>query len=191
MNLAPYYFDESKFTGYDARDGFFAQRALLEHYNGAAKLHMTWTAAGDSGADKQRKLKFSENWKNWRACLDAAETKLEKTAFHYLLRKPDDFLGFLYEIPEEILVSYFESYQAYLWNKTLKELVKTVPPVETMVSLKIPLLSAKTRMPDKTLEKIWREVLAAEKINTDMLFRTKFKKIRFLPGERAAVTSYC
>ena len=46
------YFDESKFTGFDSRDGFFAEKALKGHYNGAAKLHMTWVGPTDSAQDR-------------------------------------------------------------------------------------------------------------------------------------------
>ena len=187
MPATPNYFDESKFSGFDPREGFFAEKALKGHYNGAAKIHMIWAEATDSPEDGQIKTKFAENWKNWRACLDAAKTKIQKTAFHTLLRKPDDFLGFIYEIPKETLIPYFQSYQAFLWNKTLKKLLETDPPQEFMASLKIPLLSQKTRMPDKILEKIWQEILQEEKIEPAMFYRTKFKKIIFLPGERAAL----
>ena len=185
------YFDESKFSGFDPRDGFFAEKALKGHYNGAAKLHMTWVRAGDPDQDKQRRSVFSENWKNWRACLDASVSKTEKTAFHYLLRKPDDFLGFLYEIPKETLILYFESYQAFLWNKTLRKLAETGPPEESFKKLKIPLLSQTAQMPDPALEKIWREILSEEKIGKEMFYTTKFKKIRFHPRERAAAKDHC
>ena len=74
MTLTPNFFDETLFTGFAPRDGFFAEKALKGHYNGAAKLHMTCPSPGDTEADTLRKALFFEKWKDWRACLDASVT---------------------------------------------------------------------------------------------------------------------
>ncbi len=186
MNAALNYFDESLFRGWDARDGFFAQKALLSHYNGAAKLHMTWITPEDTEEDRQRKAAFFENWKNWRACLDLAKTKPEKTAFHYLLRKPDDFLGFIYEIPAEILRAYYAGYQAYLWNKIVKMAVDS--GIESQIAgIEIPLFSERSVMPSADLQMIERQILHAEKIDRSLIGLTKFRKVRLMPGSRRAL----
>lgn len=183
-NLTLNYFDSSTFLGQHPTEGFFAQKALLGHYNGAAKIHMIAPTPHDLEEDQKRKESFSLHWKNWRACLDLAKTKPEKTAFHTFLRKPDDFLGFIYEIPKEILIQYFHSYQAYLWNKIVERAATRKSPSQDFFNLEIPLFHEKSKMPDAFFQTIEAEVLAEEKIDRFLFEKTKFRKVQFRPGLR-------
>ncbi len=187
MSLEPNYFDETRFTGFSPIDGFVAEKALKSHYNGAAKLHMTCSSPGDTPEDTARKALFFEKWKDWRACLDAAKTPDEKTAFHYFLRSPDNFIGFLWEIPKETLAGYYRSYQEHLWNKLMRRVMENEPEEDELAKLKVPLFSRGAVMPDRDLQKLWDQVLAEEKIEPGMHLESKMKKVRFLPGERPAV----
>jgi len=119
----PNYFDDQRFGPFDSRQGFLADKALRQEFNGALKVYLTGVYPKEKGQGRRRKEFFFAHWKEWQLCLKQAKTRTEKEAFGYLCVNPSGFLRLLQRIPGEELSFLFTSYQSYLWNEMLRRLM--------------------------------------------------------------------
>lgn len=204
------YYDDLKFTAYDPLQGFFGEKILLGHMNGAAKVYLTGAAPDDSQSDRDRKAQLFEHWKDWKTCLSIAATPEEKSAFHYFIRKPDDFLGFLFEIPREEALSALGAYQAFIWNETLRRYLLSSSLQEPKIhpgvagdyvfyqsvldtfatrlsKLRIPTLASKMEFPDVEVESIHEKLMQERGIERSMFNKTKYRHVFFKSTLRSAV----
>jgi tRNA pseudouridine13 synthase len=206
----PNYFDDQRFRSYDADQGFFAEKILKKHYNGALKVFMVSRNAADKPQDAERKRFFLSSWKNWKACRRAAVTDFERHVFELLERKPDFFLPALQRIPREEASMRFSSYQSFLWNEVLRRLLKEILPgvlsdcpgetgdylfyneitKELFLCLKnmeIPLAAANARMPDPRTERIYRQLLEERGIKPAQFNIRGMRQAFFKASPRRAV----
>ncbi|MBI4982523.1 MAG: tRNA pseudouridine(13) synthase TruD [Candidatus Omnitrophica bacterium] len=197
----PNYFDDQRFGSFDTNQGFFADKVLKGHFNGALKIHLT--------ANNQF---FLKHWKDWKTCLEHAKTKFEKDAFLFLLQDPNKFLPLLKLIPKDELTIYFSAFQSYLWNEVLSKIIlqKTSAPFkaykgiagdylfytnlekeafEYLKSLELPAPSAKTKMPDKLSQHIYENILGENHLKAAMFNQKKLRKAFFKPTLRKAIIS--
>jgi tRNA pseudouridine13 synthase len=120
----PNYFDDQRFGSYDPDQGFLAEKILVGHFNGAAKIAMTSVYSENSKQDRERKDFFAEHWKDWEACTSKAVTDFERDAFEVLKKGEKGCLAVLNAIPREELSMCFSAYQSFLWNEVARAMIK-------------------------------------------------------------------
>ncbi|MGC8795772.1 tRNA pseudouridine(13) synthase TruD [Thermodesulfovibrio sp.] len=193
------YFDDQRFGSYDPDQGFIAEKIVKGHYNGALKIYLTHIYPEDKKLAKERKRKIFENWGNWSICLSLAKTKFEKFTFTYLKEHPKDYILPLQKIPKEEMSMFFAAYQSFIWNETVRRLIKRLLPPENLLyhkgiagkyiffdeiddknfeyfkNLEIPLASSKTEISDTVVKEIYNEILSERQIRPAQF---NLKKIR-------------
>jgi tRNA pseudouridine13 synthase len=120
----PNYFDDQRFRSYDPERGFFAEKILRRHWNGALQVFLTSTAPGMYGPEKIRRRELFERWKDWPACLELAHGREEKEIFELLVAQPKDQVRALHKLPQEEIAMRYSSFQSHLWNELLRAVVR-------------------------------------------------------------------
>lgn len=205
------YFDDQRFGSYDPAQGFIAEKIVKGHYNGALKIYITHIYPEDKKLAKERKRKIFENWGNWSVCMSLAKTKFEKFTFSYLKEHPKDYLLPLQKIPKEEMSMFFAAYQSFIWNETVKRLIKKLVPQDNLIyhkgvageyiffdeiddktfeylkNLEIPLASSKVEMSDTVVEKIYNEILSERQIRPAQFNLKKIRQSFFKSVPRAVI----
>lgn len=119
----PNYFDDQRFGSYDKNQGFFAEKILKGHLNGALKQYLTAIHPEDKRPEKDRKRFFTDHWKDWETCLGATATRFERDAFEHLRSHSKSFLQPLSQIPREEVSLFYAAFQSFLWNEVLRRLI--------------------------------------------------------------------
>lgn len=120
----PNYFDVQRFRSYDPQRGFFAEKILLRHYNGALQVYLTSITPSMKRKERERRAAFLANWKNWDKCLQLARRPEEKKIFQFLVNNPHKIELALQLIPPPEVSFLYAAYQAHLWNELLRRLIK-------------------------------------------------------------------
>jgi tRNA pseudouridine13 synthase len=120
----PNFFDDQRFRSYDPVRGFFAEKILRRHWNGALQVYLTGTGPDESKRERERKEALFSNWKDWPDCLKLARKPVESRIFEHLSKHPRDFAAALHEIPREEVSMLYSAYQAHLWNEVLRRLLR-------------------------------------------------------------------
>jgi tRNA pseudouridine13 synthase len=119
------YFDEQRFGSSRPGEGFVGGRLIRGDLNGALRLYMaTPSGSDDPEVGRGRKL-MDECWGDWARCLKHAKREFLPVLSH-LKRRPDDFEGAVRRIKRELIELFITSYQSFLWNETLVELIKSL-----------------------------------------------------------------
>jgi|YNPMSStandDraft_1061717.scaffolds.fasta_scaffold26364_2 tRNA pseudouridine13 synthase len=191
----PNFFDDQRFRGTDQNLGFFADRVLRGHYNGALQIFLQ--AQNICSSDKKNRDRVAEiiaSWRNWEKCLELAQGLTEKRIFRTLLLRPDDFLAALEKIPREEIAMAYAAFGSHLWNELLRRLLKTKiselrevqaesgmfyfwkrlqEPVFTYLKdLKLPTPAARMEFPDELSREIYLEILKENNLKFSS-FRTR------------------
>jgi len=133
LSGVPNYFDDQRFRSYDPERGFFAEKVLRRHWNGALQVYFASIPSGTDGRERERRKTLFENWKNWPACLTLAAGPLEEKVFRYLRDHPREFARALHLIPEDEVAMQYAAYQSHLWNEVLRRLVTKFVPSPAFV----------------------------------------------------------
>jgi len=193
----PNYFGEQRFGSYDKNLGFFAEKFLKAHYNGALKILLCSIYSQDGKEEKERKRFFLKNWGNFGILIKYAKTDLEKRIFSTLLEKPKGFLNAIHEYPIEEISMAFSAYQSYLWNKMLAKILERFcnlklpikewlyPSYEVLNkeqfdflrNLSIPLPGIKPGFPSEEVERVYEEVLNEEGLYQARFNMRKYRKV--------------
>jgi len=197
----PNWFDDQRFRSYDPERGFFAEKILRRHWNGALQVYFTSITPGLSGRERARRLELFRVWRDWKACRAIADNALEREVFAVLRERPAEFGEALHRLPEEETSMQYAVFQAYLWNETFRRIFRSrniaaaeVPGREgpylfwrempeadlaALRALQIPTAAAKMEFPGREAEAPFNEVLA-EKSLTRPDFRTReLRRVRF------------
>jgi tRNA pseudouridine13 synthase len=118
------FFDDQRFRSYDPECGFFAEKVLKRHWNGALQVYLTSAGPDDSQSERERKAALFKNWKDWPLLLTLASGHLELGIFGLLNGHPNDSVRALHRIPKEEVSMRYAAYQSYLWNELLRRLIK-------------------------------------------------------------------
>lgn len=118
------YFDDQRFRSYDPERGFFAEKILLRHYNGALQVYLTSISPRMKKKEKERRKAFLANWRNWEKCYELAKKAEEKRIFGILKKYPDKPEKALQSIPHSEVAFLYSAYQAHLWNELLRRLIR-------------------------------------------------------------------
>lgn len=191
----PNFFDDQRFRSYDPQRGFFAEKILRRHWNGALQVYLTSITASMRKREKERRRAWLENWKNWRQCLEIARRPAEKKIFSTLVSHPERLKEALGSIPPQEVSFLYASYQAHLWNELLRRLIRArvkspllsvagkeggylfwrQMEAETTAyfsSLQLPNAARTMEFPDELSRSVFEEILK-EKGLTYSSFRTK------------------
>ena len=120
----PNFFDDQRFRSYDPERGFFAEKVLRRHYNGALQVYLTSATPEMSSAERERRRTLFEKWRDWAACLEIASGREEKEIFGYLATHPKEFARALHKLPQDEVSMRYSSFQSHLWNELLRRLVR-------------------------------------------------------------------
>jgi tRNA pseudouridine13 synthase len=124
----PNYFDDQRFRSYDPERGFFAEKILRRHWNGALQVFLTSTAPGMWGPEKIRRRELFNRWKDWPRCLELARGREEQAIFGFLVAHPQDQVKALHKLPQEEISMRYSSFQSHLWNELLRRVVREAAP---------------------------------------------------------------
>ncbi len=191
----PNFFDDQRFRGTDFSLGFFADRILRGHYNGALQIFLQ--SQNVNRADKngqERVARFIANWRDWEKCLELAQGLTEKRIFRTLLLRPDDFLAALEKIPREEISMAYAAFGSHLWNELLRKLLtekigglkeyqaesgtfyfwKSLeePVFDYLKNLKLPTPAAKMHFPDELSRSLYLKILEENNLKFSS-FRTR------------------
>ena len=121
----PNFFDDQRFRGTNQELGFFADRVLRTHYNGALQIFLqSQNIKATDKKNKERIAEIIENWRDWEKCLELAQGLTEKRIFRTLLLRPDDYLAALEKIPREEISMAYAAFGSHLWNELLRRLLR-------------------------------------------------------------------
>jgi tRNA pseudouridine13 synthase len=124
----PNFFDDQRFRSYDPEKGFFAEKVMRRHYNGALQVYLTSTTPEMTSAERERRQGLFEKWRDWPACLEAASSREEKVIFGFLAAHPMEFARALHKLPQDEVSMRYSSFQSHLWNELLRRLVRDLVP---------------------------------------------------------------
>ena len=195
----PNYFDDQRFGSAWHRQGFFARRLIMGHYEGALKLILAYPYADESRPAKSFKKYCRENWGHWDKIFDQAP-RADQKVVAYLVQNPGDFRGAIKQLDREMLNLYLLAYQSYIFNETLAQIIRecageivelpysvgklifsrAVWNPEALVNLEIPVVNEKTR-PSGLSDPVINGVLEREglRIKDFGLNKMRFRGVRF------------
>ena len=205
----PNFFDDQRFRSYDSERGFFAEKVLKRHWNGALQAFLTSAGPDDSKSERERKATLFKNWKDWPLLLTLAIGPLETGIFGLLNGRPNDPGRALHRIPEEEVSMQYAAYQSHLWNELLRRLIKRkvknpkdipgregsylfwdeieVEDLSYLDALAIPTAAARMDFGDDLTRSLFEDILT-EKGLTPGSFRTKaLRKVYFRSFQRKAL----
>jgi len=205
----PNFFDDQRFRSYDPGRGFFAEKILKRHWNGALQVFLTSAGPDDSRAERERKAALFKNWKDWPLLLTLASGPLETAVFGLLSCHPKNPGRALPLLPPEEVSMRYAAYQSHLWNDLLRRLIRLkvgspdeVPGREAgylfwkelnpeifayLGSLEIPTAAVKTTFSDELVRSLYGDILG-EKDLTPGAFRTKaLHRVYFRSFQRKAL----
>ncbi len=205
----PNFFDDQRFRSYDPERGFFAEKVLKRHWNGALQVYFTSAGPDLSRKEKERKEALFKNWKDWQTCLSYAQDPLEKRIFGYLAGHPKDFAPALHLIPQEEVSMLYAAFQSHLWNEVFRRVIKLKlkEPMEIqgvegsyffwrnideealsyLNNLEISTSAAKMDFTDDLIRSLYEEVLKEKGLKPGS-FRTKvLRKVYFRSFKRKAM----
>lgn len=204
----PNYFGEQRFGSFDPEFGFFAEKMIKGHYNGALKSILCSIYEGDSKIIKDKKRHFKENWGNFEKCLEFADRKVEKKIFELLIENKKAFLSAIHLINEHDISIFFSAYQSYLWNKILSKLIEEnlekidyikikcwqLPMYRTLEQnldklreIYIPTPGIEPKFTGDDIKQLYDSVLATEGIHQRKLSLRKYRKKILKSFQREAI----
>ena len=119
------YFDDQRF-GSVSEGTFLAERLVRGEFSGALQLFFCTIHPEDPAPLKALKSMRQQSWGDWTKLAALSRTKAEREIARILEREPSRqaLARGLNAIPREELSMAFSAYQSFLWNATLKELVR-------------------------------------------------------------------
>jgi tRNA pseudouridine13 synthase len=124
----PNFFDDQRFRSYDPERGFFAEKVLRRHYNGALQVYLTSTTPEMDAAERERRRDLFGKWRDWPACVALAAGREEKAILGFLAAHPKDFARALHKLPQEEVSMRYSSFQSHLWNELLRRRIRDLAP---------------------------------------------------------------
>jgi TruD family tRNA pseudouridine synthase len=97
-------------------------------YEGVVKTFLTYPGVRELPYFKNIREEIRGLWGNWRAIKEKIDLfpyhfHLERSFIDYLVQHPDDFLGALHTLPDQVRL-WMYAYDCYLFNRKLSELIR-------------------------------------------------------------------
>lgn len=200
----PNWFDDQRFRSYDPERGFFAEKILHRHWNGALQVFFTSITPGLSGRERIRREELFRLWRDWKACRAIAEGPLEREVFDLLRKNPSDFGEALHRLPEEEVSMQYAVFQAHLWNELLRglfrerniqaaEIAGREGPIlfpekagEDLLNLPLPTAAVKMDFSDRESETLFAGILAEKNLARSDFRTRELRRVRFASFLRPA-----
>ena len=132
----PNYFDDQRF-GSLGPSGEFVGRAWCEQkYERAVWLALAEENEHDRPDDQSEKKILRDKWGDWPACKAALAKSHRRSIVSFLADRPGDFKGALARINSDLRGLYLSSFQSFLWNRVLSDVVREASPDSFPVELK-------------------------------------------------------
>ncbi|MCX7769541.1 MAG: tRNA pseudouridine(13) synthase TruD [Proteobacteria bacterium] len=193
----PNYFGDQRFGSYDRNLGFFGEKLLKGHYNGALKCLLCSIHSEDSKEEKERKRFFFQNWGHFDKLLENAKREIERKIFSILKEKPKGYLEAIHEYPIEEISMGLSAYQSFLWNNMLSKFIEPIGNLKIPIKgwlypsyrelriddlkylkdLELPTHGIKPGFVDKRVEDIYNMVLVEEGLYQERFSMRKYRKV--------------
>lgn len=203
----PNYFGDQRFGSFDPNLGFFGEKLLKGHYNGALKCLLCSIHSQDSKEEKERKRYFFKHWGKFDRLLKIAKTDLERKIFSILIEKPKGYLNAIHEYPVEEISMAFSAYQSFLWNNMLAKFIepigRTKIPIKGWLypsyteldkdnlnylkNLELPTHGIKPGFTDEKVEDFYNQALVDEGLFQEKLSMRKYRKVILKSFMRQAI----
>lgn len=207
----PNYYDEQRMGSARAKQGFIAQKLIMQHYNGALKLYIATPSKFDDSRTRRLRQHIHQNWGNWIECLKAQDNLGQfRYPLQYLREHPKDFKGAVKTIRRDLLEMFINAYQAYIWNETLKKLLVInqvdysrkkysfgelyfyndlfKDTLKYLKELSIPAPSYKSSFADPELKQAMEQALNQDNLSLkDLKIRLDIKGLFFKPYSRTTI----
>lgn len=128
----PNYFDNQRFGSLRGAEAFIAKFLIQDNWQEALKIVLTSTSRHDPASIRHCRKAIKEKWGDWKSCMKACKTekraRRELRIISFLVDHPEDFQGAFALIERELQKLYLAAYQSFLWNETVKMLLKRMEP---------------------------------------------------------------
>jgi tRNA pseudouridine13 synthase len=128
---APNYFDSQRF-GSAINNSFIAKFLIRKEYELAVKQFLTESTKFEPARIKDEKANIAENWQNLGE-LNVREKSLMFIVQEY--QRTKDWLKTYKKIPYRLRELFITSYQSYIWNECVKELLRKVIDNKNLFSI--------------------------------------------------------
>lgn len=132
----PNFFGPQRFGIQRAVNHLIGKQILLGNFEGAAMIFLT--AQGKENAKAASARQFAaQNWGNWKEILKIwpKNLGLEAAVLNYLLKYPSDYANGLRKLPKHIRKMFIHSFQSFVFNKTLSEILGRGIPIPEQIPL--------------------------------------------------------
>lgn len=116
----PNYFDSQRF-GNVIENEFIAKYIIKKNYEKAVKIYLTKYQSSEPKYIKNDKKRISENWNKFQN-ISIKNWAFKRVIKKYLITK--NWLLAYKEIPANLRKIYIHTYQSYIWNECIKEVLK-------------------------------------------------------------------
>ncbi len=117
----PNYYDDQRFGSLGESGEFVARPWTEGNFERALQIALTDPNEHDSARDREEKATLRARWGEWKSC-DVREP-LRRSIVDLLARRPWEWKTAFALIPKAIRGLYLSSFQAWLWNRLLGELL--------------------------------------------------------------------
>ncbi|HLG42574.1 MAG TPA: tRNA pseudouridine(13) synthase TruD [Planctomycetota bacterium] len=129
----PNYFDSQRFGSSRGSNDFIGRRLVRGEHEAALKLAVATPTHDDPPKLRKIRRQMAEGWGGWeKLASELPRRSMEHRIADRLARRTGDFAGAFGLIDESLRRLYASAYQSYLWNQTLRGMIKAsgVPTVE-------------------------------------------------------------
>jgi tRNA pseudouridine13 synthase len=123
----PNYYDSQRFGSIKGSGEFPAVEIMRGNYEGALKMLMTSYYRKERSHAKKIKRFLGQHWRQWSVCRRFLEGERRYENFHeivsYLEENPEDYQGALGLIRGSVMELVIASFQSFLWNEALKDIM--------------------------------------------------------------------
>ena len=204
------YFDSQRFGEVLGEEGFIAKHLMRENYELALKLYLS-PSDKISPTKKQAHEIIQKNWGKWKKILGLLrniESTGNEQKIIISLEKNNDFLKAFKVIELKVREILMASYQSYLWNRCLSELIKskitntkeieyaagklnfpelTKEPYSQLEQIEIPMIDKNIEFKNQEVNNIMQRILKKEKLTQDQLRIKKMGNIFFKSRNRKLI----
>ena len=120
----PNYFDDQRFGSLGASGEFVARAWCEGNYERAVWLALAEENEHDRPEDRSEKKILRDEWGNWAACKAKLSRSHRRSLVTFLADRPGDFKGAMARINADLRGLYLSSFQSFLWNRILSDLVR-------------------------------------------------------------------
>jgi len=203
----PNYFDDQRFGSAWHKQGFFARALILGHYQGALKLLLCHSYAGETKTARDFKKFCLEHWGEWDEIFLRSPREYQKV-IAFLVQNPGDFKDAVKQLDREMLNLYLLAYQSYIFNEILCRIItdhsrqtvdipysvghmifgRDIRDPKFLEALTIPMINDKTRA-SEPLAAVLNAILEREGISIKGfgLNKMRFRGVRFKTFPRRVV----